>query len=192
MQKHVFTIALLSIAATAQTAPQQKPADQPEQPSIADVVRQLQTQKAGTPARREYTNETLPRSGAITVIGNARSDDKADKAANTKDMDKAKSRDGQPRSITADWQAKLDTQAKEIADLEHELDIMQREYRLRVSQFYWDAGSRLRDDKKWSEEEQKYKDDVADRTAKLEAARAKLEDMKEEARKAGVPQNTIE
>jgi hypothetical protein len=69
---------------------------------------------------------------------------------------------------------------------------MQREEKLREAQLYWDAGNRLRDDKKWAEEEQKHNDDVADKTAKLQAAREKLDQMKEEARKAGVPSGAIE
>jgi hypothetical protein len=200
----IFSIAALILAATAAA---QSTAAQSDQQSVADVARQLRKQRATTPARRTFTNDDLPRDTVVNVSGAATADADADKAKSddaadaTKDPASKDAKDTKNKPATdsdteqkqiAAWQSRLAAQKKEVSDLEHELDIMQREEKLREAQLYWDAGNRLRDDKKWAEEEQKHNDDVADKTAKLQAAREKLDQMKEEARKAGVPSGAIE
>jgi hypothetical protein len=200
----IFSIAALILAASAAA---QSTAAQSDQQSVADVARQLRKQRATTPARRTFTNDDLPRDTVVNVSGAATADVDADKAKSddtadaTKDPASKDAKDTKDKPATdsdteqkqiAAWQSRLAAQKKEVSDLEHELDIMQREEKLREAQLYWDAGNRLRDDKKWAEEEQKHNDEVADKTAKLQAAREKLDQMKEEARKAGVPSGAIE
>lgn len=186
-----FTLLMLcAVAAAAQNAPAQSSSNA-AQPSLGEVVRKLQQNKATTPAHHDYTNDNLPHGTIVNVAGNATSaPDKVaapDKTNNTQTDSKV-----DVKKVNADWSAKIAEQKKQIAGLEHELELMQREYQLRVASFYWDAGSRLRDDKKWTEEEQKHNDDVAERTAKLQAARDTLDQLREQARKAGVPQTSID
>lgn len=179
-----FLLAVLSwvAMAAAQSAPSQS-----GQPSIADLARQTRQQK-GTP-RRTFTNDDLPHSGVVNVGGNSSAPDVSDKPAS----DEMKPAPGQQKGNAAstqknpanEWQSKIAEQKKQVADLEHEIDLMQREEQLRVAQLYWDAGNRLRDDKKWNEDEQKYKDTLAEKNDKLTAAREKLDQMQEDARKAG-------
>ncbi len=68
-----------------------------------------------------------------------------------------------------------------------ELDVLQREYRLRAAAFYADAGNRLRNAGTWDKEDRQYKQQVADKQKGLDAAKKQLDDMQEQARKAGVP-----
>ncbi len=156
--------------------------------SLGDVARK-QRQEKKPPAARVYTNDDLPTNAPINV-GSSPAAEKSDSKVAEKTATP-----GSPEEIaklSASWRAKLDEQKKAIAMLERELDVTQREYRQRVAEFYWDAGTRLRDDRKWADNERKYQADLADKQKQVADARQKLDDMREEARKAGVPSSATE
>ena len=52
---------------------------------------------------------------------------------------------------------KLDKQKEKIDSLNHELDLDQRELRLRAAAYYGDAGTRLRDSAQFDKDEAQYK-----------------------------------
>jgi predicted nucleic acid-binding Zn-ribbon protein len=57
---------------------------------------------------------------------------------------------------------------------------------------YADVGNRLRNAAQWDKEETSYKQQIADKQKALDDAKQKLEDMKDEATKAGVPSSMID
>jgi len=67
-----------------------------------------------------------------------------------------------------------------------ELDLEQREYRLRAAAYYGDAGTRLRDSGQYDKDNAQYKSDVDGRQKALDAARQEFDEMQEQARKAGI------
>ena len=71
--------------------------------------------------------------------------------------------------------------------MSRELDVLQREYQLRAAAMYADAGNRLRNEGDWDKQDAQYKQQIADKQKALDDAKQKLEDMLEDARKAGVP-----
>jgi hypothetical protein len=71
--------------------------------------------------------------------------------------------------------------------LTREVDVTQREYRLRAAAFYADAGNRLRNQGSWDKEDAQYKQDLAKKQKALDDAKKAVDDLKEKARKAGVP-----
>jgi hypothetical protein len=71
--------------------------------------------------------------------------------------------------------------------MSRELDVAQREYRLRAAAMYADAGNRLRNQTSWDKEDAQYKQQIAQKQKALDDARQKLDAMQEEARHAGVP-----
>ena len=73
-----------------------------------------------------------------------------------------------------------------------ELDLLQREYRLRAAAFYGDAGVRLRNSTEWDKENAQYQQQIADKQKEVEAAKQKIDDLQEQARKAGVPSSVRE
>ena len=75
---------------------------------------------------------------------------------------------------------------------EYELDVVQREYRLRAAVMYADVGNRMRNSAQWDKEDTDYKQKIADKQKTLDDAKQKLEDMKEQARKAGAPASVRE
>jgi Spy/CpxP family protein refolding chaperone len=52
---------------------------------------------------------------------------------------------------------------------------------------YADVGNRLRNSGDWDKQDAQYKQQIADKQKALEEAKQKLEDIDEDARKAGVP-----
>jgi hypothetical protein len=52
---------------------------------------------------------------------------------------------------------------------------------------YADVGNRLRNSGQWDKEETDFKQKIADKQKSVDEGKQKLDDMQEEARKAGVP-----
>ena len=86
-----------------------------------------------------------------------------------------------------DWKKKIDEQKAKVDLLSREMDVTQREYRLRAAAFYADAGNRLRGPGTWDKEDTQYKQQIAQKQKALDDAKKALADMQEQARKAGVP-----
>ena len=56
---------------------------------------------------------------------------------------------------------------------------------MRSSNYYGDAGNRLRNPQKYAEDDRKSRDDMAAKQKAIDEAKTELENMREEARKAG-------
>src|SRR5207237_8957389 len=83
-------------------------------------------------------------------------------------------------------------QKEEISRLERELDVSTREWKLQQAAFYADAGNQLRDPAAWAERERKYNDETKQKQQALADARQKLDDLQDQARKAGLPSSAAE
>ena len=71
--------------------------------------------------------------------------------------------------------------------LARELDVLQREYQIRAAAMYADAGNRMRNSADWDKQDAQYKQQIADKQKSVDEAKQKLDDLQEDARKAGVP-----
>jgi hypothetical protein len=91
-----------------------------------------------------------------------------------------------------DWSKKLEAQKAKIDGLSQELDVTQREYRLRAVAMYSDAGNRLRNSAEWDKDDAQYKKDIADKQAAVDAAKQELTEMQEQARQAGAPPSDLQ
>lgn len=156
--------------------------------SLGDVARQ-QKNTPKPKATKVYTDENLPstpkvapddtKSAAPTTTAapdGAKQDTKKDSQAGTDD----------PKQRDEAYKSKIVLAKAKVADVEHEVELMQREYKLRSAVFYADAGNRLRDDKKWADDDRRYKTDLAARQQDLQELKDKLNALREEAHKAGV------
>jgi hypothetical protein len=165
--------------------------------SLADIARQEQAKKpAKSPNARVYTNESLslksvsetdtvkPASGAAGATTAAST---SDLAKNGKISDPAAAKDEGKQS--EEIKTKIAAQKQEITQLQREIDVAQREGKLKAAQFYGDAGARLRDEKNYMEAERKAKADLDAKQQALAQAQQKLAQLEEEARRAGVPAN---
>jgi hypothetical protein len=199
---------LLAGAATAQSD------------SLAEMARQKRKEKAGQPAAspaRVFTNDNLPRTDKLSTVGpeqpatneqmaegnasahadatesegsapasTANTPSSSSSAAATADTAKAR------QAEWGEWRKKISAQKDAVDLLQRELDVQQREYRLRAAAFYADAGNRLRNSAQWDQQDSKYKEQSEEKQKGLDEAKQKLDDMREEARKTGVPASSIE
>jgi len=165
--------------------------------TLADRARELRKEKR-TPSANEkvYTNETLnlrPAQG----IGETKSDAKA---TDTKGDAKAEADEDAPPKATpeeekaalaADLKGKIESAKAELATIQRELDIATREQKLRTAQYYADAGNRLRDERRFVDEERKTQQDIADKQKKIADATALIESLRNQARRAGIAPGLI-
>ena len=155
---------------------------------------------------KHFDNDNLPKTDTLSVVGKAadqsapNSSDAASQAAQDKAQtdqkadDSAKlgeSKPGEPakerQKMYDEWKKKITAQQEQVNLLTREMDVMQREYRLRAAAFYADAGNRLRNAGSWDKEDAQYKQQLAEKQKTLDTAKEELQDLRERARKAGVP-----
>lgn len=175
--------------------------------SLGDVARSARKGKAQpSSASRHYDNDNLPKSDHLSVVGQAPAPEPAAAPAPAPDATdakpaaeanhqgptaqeppKAKAGSAEERKKASDeWKKKIDAQKQKVESLSRDLDITQREYRLRAAVMYADAGNRLRNAALWDKEDAQYKQQIVDKEKAVSAAKQELEDLQEQARKAGV------
>ncbi len=169
--------------------------------SLGDAARQAQQDKKPKPANEVvYTNDNIPKSdtlGSSEQPATAAADDKeksADAAdAKAADKDKsAASSDEDRKKLEEDWRKKFADAKRELTTLQREYDVAQKEHQLQAAAFYADAGTRLRDDRKWADQEREFQATMADKKSKIDAQKQKIDDLTEELRKAGLPSSWAE
>jgi hypothetical protein len=171
--------------------------------SLGDYARAVRkTDKKGS--SRQFDNDNLPKTEKLSVVGKATTepddkpakdaeatpDGKTDKSPDQLDSAKSTDKGGADdakQKASEEWKQKITAQKSKVDLLTRELDVLQREYRLRAAAFYADAGNRLRDQAAWDKEDARYKQQIADKQMSIDDAKQQLEDLQENARKAGVP-----
>jgi hypothetical protein len=189
----VLCAVLLASTAGAQTTSQDQ-----GQSSLGDYARKVRKDPGSAKAKpKVFDNDNLPTNDKLSVVGPAPAADASQKPADSKDAaaKPAASADEEQAKKQAAWKAwqdKLTAQKDSIDLASRELDVLQREYQLRAAAMYADVGNRMRNATQWDKEEADYKQKLADKQKAVEDGKQKLEDMKEEARKAGVPAAMID
>ena len=186
----LFTI-LAGSPALAQTTQTTTPAT--DQSSLGDYARKVHKDPAAKAKPKVFDNDNLPTEDKLSVVGapvaanagdsSSTSSDSKDAAPATKPEDDQAKKQAEWKS----WQDKLVTQKSAIDLASRELDVLQKEYQLRAAAMYADVGNRLRNSSQWDKEDADFKQKIADKQKAVEDAKQKLDDMQEEARKAGVP-----
>jgi hypothetical protein len=147
--------------------------------SLGDYARAVRKEEKKPPVKT-YDNDNLPQTDKISVVGNATepaagqpsegesgqegnaAQGESSTAAPAAAEGPAKPAEGaDAQKATDDWKKKIADQKSAIDLLSRELDVMQREYRLRAAAFYADAGNRLRSQGAWDKEDAQYKKDLA-------------------------------
>ena len=162
--------------------------------SLGDYARAARKRKPEpSTTSRHYDNDNLPTNQTLSVVGPPpAAADAGQAAANTSSTPATKTAAdpaaaAAERQKTADeWKKKLDKQKEKIDSLNHELDLDQREHRLRAAAYYGDAGTRLRDSAQYDKNDAQYKSDVDGKQKAVAAAQQELDQMQEQARKAGI------
>jgi hypothetical protein len=191
--KFTLSMTLLSSLAAAQTSTSSVP---PGQTSLGDYARKIRKDPAAPKAKpKVFDNDNLPTDDKLSVVGQKPTTEAANTApADDKDAAAAKPDDERAKKEAAwkEWQTKLTVQKDSIDLAARELDVLQREYQLRAAAMYADAGNRIRNSAQWDKQDAEYKQKIADKQKATDDAKQKLDDMKEEARKAGVPSSMLD
>lgn len=199
----LFLVAMVVLAAGSSLAQSQSSA------SLGDVARAVK--KTQAPAKSApkvvYDNDNLPADGKLSVVGTPTKDattadasPNADQSKDTNSEASAKTDDSVKPGQTSEerdkaqvaWKVKFADQKDKINLLSRELDVLQREYKLKSTEFLNDPVARAQNPNSLMRDDAKYKQQIADKQKDLDAAKAKLSDMQEEARKAGVPNSMTE
>jgi hypothetical protein len=164
--------------------------------SLGDYARAARKRKAEpSSASRHFDNDNLPTGEHLSVVGPPPAGDAnaGQGAGNANSTQAVKATAFDPAAAAADrqkaadeWKKKLDMQREKIDSLNHELQLDQREYRLRAAAMYGDTGNRLHNAAQSDKDDTQYKSDIEGKQKAVEAARQELDELQEQARKAGI------
>ena len=164
--------------------------------SLGDYARAARKDKAEPSSiSHHYDNDNLPTNQPLSVVGPppAADADAVPEAADAKSKSSDKAAPVNPAAADAErqkteeeWKKKIDSQQAKIDSLNHDLDLQQREYRLRVATQYDSQGNRIQNAGQWGKEDAQYRSDAEAKQKALEAARQELNDLQDQAHKAGV------
>ena len=183
--------------------------------ALAEAARATRKDKSQPAPARVFDNDTLPKEEHISVVGQAAvtptslQSERADTAQSSEsvadDKDAAPNKDekmkltidpdtsaGDREKIYGEWHKKIADQKDTITLLQRELDVLQREYRLRAAAMYADVGNRLRNQGDWDKQDRDYKDKIEAKQKDLDRAKQQLSDLQDQARKSGVPASVVE
>ena len=169
--------------------------------SLGEVARSARKGKTHqSAANHQYDNDNLPKTEHLSVVGPAPSvtgngstptgdvNPQNQAAAQATPAADKKAAAEKPPSAADEWKNKIDDQKQKVASLSHELDLTQREYRLRAVAMYSDAGNRLRNSATWDKEDADFKKQLDEKQKAVDAAKQDLDNLTEQARKAGIRQ----
>jgi len=162
--------------------------------SLGDVARSARKGKTQqSAANHKYDNDNLPKDDHLSVVGPATANsgaiapDGTTPQAQPQPQADPKAAAEERQRQDDEWKTKIDEQQQKVDGLAHELDLTQREYKLRAVAMYSDAGNRLRNSANWDKEDADFKKQIEDKQKALDAAKQELSDIREQARKAGAP-----
>lgn len=165
---------------------------QSDAPSLGDYARAQKKSKAqaAKPASTVYDNDNLPSATSISVVGGAaagdagaatKTDANAAQPQNQDDASKVKvGQSAQDRQKTYDsWKQKIDAQKEKIDQLNHDLDEAKNHPASTTTVPVWPYN-------------QSYQTDVTEKQKALDAAKAELDQMQDDAHKEGVPNSVAQ
>jgi hypothetical protein len=174
-----------SLGETARKLRQNKQAETSPKVITNDDLREAPAAPAPPEMKSETADKTTDSADKANAETAKNSDDDKDKDSNAEKKKKKSDPEAAQAELDKDWSKQIGDQKQKIADIAHELDLLQRENKLRAAAYYGDAGNRLRNQQSYAEQDRKYQKDIADKQKELDDAKAKLGDLQEEARKAG-------
>src|ERR1051326_3075979 len=150
------------------------------QQSLGDVARKNRANKHAA-ATTNLNDDNFARSNAPAAGSPAKAD------AASKDADKTEEKSAEAKDAKKDTPAaqndklkgQIEAQKKEIAQLQRELDVAEREAKLRAAAYYADAGVMLRDQAKFAEDSRKAQSEIDTKKQALSAAQEKLTDLQD-------------
>lgn len=171
---------------------------------LGDYARAVKKAKAsGAKSSKTYDNDTMPDKGTISVVGEASADSQSQDTVSAGNQDQ-KNDPAKPPEVKAgqstddrekavgEWKQKIDEQKGKVELLSRELDVLQRERQIKQADFYASTARTVQNPRGFDEEDAKFKEKIGDKQKAVDDAKARLNDLQEQARKAGVPSSQRE
>ncbi len=167
--------------------------------SLAEAARKHRQQQSGKPvAAKVYTNDNLPATETISTVGAPASDAATSTPTDgqaTADGSASVAKDGaKPADDTKtrqktweDWRDKIQKQKASVEQMQKENEEIDRQYKLTSGNYYNSAQQRLYDGAAMAKEDAAYKQQMEQKKKAMDDAKQKIDDLQEEARRAGVP-----
>jgi chromosome segregation ATPase len=152
------------------------------QESVVDAARKARAEKKDAPkSKMVIDNDNLGTlTGTVNVVGEA----PAPPADDTKKAAEKTPKSGEGAKDEAYWRQRFADANKKLADDQHELDIMQREYNLKQEQYYADPMAALKQE--YSRQDlNDSKTKIDDMTAKVAQDKTDISNLEDELRQAG-------
>jgi hypothetical protein len=161
-------------------------AQSPAAQSLGDYARAVKKTK-NAPAsdhKKVYDNDNLPANSSISVVGNPTSSLQQPSSDQIANPAAAADQSGSSSDKSTE---KLAAQNEKVSGLAHEVELLQREYTVKSAEFYSNPANMAQHPKGFAKDDTDYKQKIADKQKELEAAKTKLSDMQDEARREGAP-----
>ena len=160
--------------------------------SLGDYARAVRKNKAEPGSTsRHYDNDNLPTNETLSVVGPppGAAANAGKKAAA---VDSSAAAAAAARQKMADeWNDKIAKQKAKVDSLNHEIDLDQRELRVRAAALYSDPSISARS-LQWNKDDAQYRSDIDAKQKTLDAARQQLDEMQSQAHKAGIAENATD
>jgi len=207
----MLLLAVTGIPAGAQNQPPSTSQSSSSGQSLGDYARHVRKGPENSGKPKVFDNDNLPKTDKLSIVGTPSAPTTAEsstaaKAANAPatpagteakpaSADKAaasatgKAPEDEATKLAAwkQWGEKIKAQQQQIDLLSREFDVLQREYQIRAAAMYADAGNRMRNQADSDKQDAQYKQQIADKQKALDESKQKLEDLRDQARRAGVP-----
>lgn len=178
--------------------------------SLGDYARAVKkAPKTPMAPAKVYDNDNLPKNSSVSVVGasgetdhdaaaqdgdksaDGKAPDKKSDAEKTPELKPGQSIDERDKAL-AEWKSRLDDQKKNVELLSRELDVLKREHDIKASEFFSNTTMRAQNSTAFAATDEKYTQQIADKQAAVDAAKAKLGDLQDQARKSGAPSSVTE
>jgi hypothetical protein len=206
-----FLLAALGVPAGAQSQAPASSQSASSAQSLGEYARHVRKPGESGGKPKVFDNDNLPKTEHLSIVGKpqpspaeqassetqqgnaqAASSESSPAAAAKTAENKAPEDAASKQTAWKQWSDKIKAQEQQIELASRELDVLQREYQLRAAAMYADAGNRLRNQADWDKQDAQFKQQIADKQKSVDDAKQKLEDLREEARKAGAPSSVQE
>ena len=181
--------------------------------SLAEAARQHRKQKEGTPAAKHevFTNDNLPQMETISTVGTPTGDadaaphdpaqaDNASGQADAKDGNDSKAAEekaklqpkigdsaDQRQKVWEGWRDKISKQKDAIDAMQKDIEQTEKENQLRANTYNGSAQSRIYGGATEAKAEIANQAQMEQRKKAIDQAKQALDDLQEEARRAGIP-----
>lgn len=170
-----------------------------QEESLADAARLHKRQQEGKPvATKVFTNDNLPTTETISTVG-APPSDASSGSATTGDQPTASDAgktgpDGKPidpakerQKTWEEWRDKIQKQKAAVEQMQKDNEEMEKQYRLTAGATYGNPANRINNGEQMAREEAAFRQQMDQRKKAIEDGKQKIDDLQEEARRAGVP-----